>query len=39
VQYLRVFVAQLRQKVEAAPARPVLIVTGPGVGYRWNAPT
>lgn len=35
VQYLRVFVGQLRQKIEADPAAPTLIVTEPGVGYRW----
>lgn len=35
VQYLRVFVAQLRQKVEPDPSSPALIVTEPGVGYRW----
>jgi len=35
VQYLRVVVAQLRQKIEPDPAAPVLIVTEPGVGYRW----
>jgi two-component system, OmpR family, KDP operon response regulator KdpE len=34
VQYLRVFMAQLRRKVEADPARPVLLLTEPGVGYR-----
>lgn len=32
--YLRVYVNQLRQKLEADPAQPVLIVTEPGVGYR-----
>lgn len=32
--YLRVYVNQLRQKLEADPARPALIVTDPGVGYR-----
>jgi two-component system KDP operon response regulator KdpE len=32
--YLRVYFAQLRQKLEANPARPRLIVTEPGVGYR-----
>ena len=32
--YLRVYVNQLRQKLEADPGRPVLIVTEPGVGYR-----
>ncbi|MBA4012236.1 MAG: DNA-binding response regulator [Phenylobacterium sp.] len=37
VQYLRVFVAQLRQKVEPDPASPTLITTEPGVGYRWTA--
>ncbi|HEX7943191.1 MAG TPA: response regulator [Phenylobacterium sp.] len=35
VQYLRVFVGQLRQKIEPDPAGPTLIVTEPGVGYRW----
>jgi len=32
--YLRVYFAQLRQKLEADPARPRLILTEPGVGYR-----
>jgi two-component system KDP operon response regulator KdpE len=36
VQYLRVFVGQLRQKIEPNPASPVLIVTEAGVGYRWQ---
>ena len=31
---LRVYIAQLRKKVEADPARPRLLVTEPGVGYR-----
>jgi two-component system KDP operon response regulator KdpE len=35
VQYLRVFVGQLRQKIEKDPAQPVLILTEPSVGYRW----
>lgn len=35
VQYLRVFVGQLRQKIEADPSQPALILTEPGVGYRW----
>lgn len=34
VQYLRVFVGQLRQKLEDDPASPKLIETEPGVGYR-----
>lgn len=32
--YLRVYVNQLRQKLEADPSAPTLIVTEPGVGYR-----
>jgi two-component system KDP operon response regulator KdpE len=32
--YLRVYMAQLRRKIEAEPARPRLLVTEPGVGYR-----
>jgi two-component system KDP operon response regulator KdpE len=35
VQYLRVFVGQLRQKIEPDPTAPALILTEPGVGYRW----
>ena len=35
VQYLRVFVGQLRQKIEPDPTSPSLIVTEAGVGYRW----
>ena len=35
VQYLRVFVGQLRAKIETDPAAPSLILTEPGVGYRW----
>jgi two-component system KDP operon response regulator KdpE len=33
-QYLRVFIRSLRHKLEADPARPALILTEPGVGYR-----
>ncbi len=32
--YLRVFVASLRRKLEADPARPRYLLTEPGVGYR-----
>jgi two-component system KDP operon response regulator KdpE len=32
--YLRVYFAQLRQKIEANPALPAIILTEPGVGYR-----
>jgi two-component system KDP operon response regulator KdpE len=34
-QYLRVFIGQLRQKIEADPAQPRLILTQPGIGYRF----
>jgi two-component system KDP operon response regulator KdpE len=34
VQYLRIYVRQLRQKIEADPERPALIMTETGVGYR-----
>jgi len=34
-QYLRVFIGQLRKKIELIPARPAFIVTDPGVGYRF----
>ena len=33
-QYLRVYVAQLRRKLENDPARPRYLLTEPGVGYR-----
>lgn len=33
-QYLRVYVGQLRQKIEADPSQPYLLLTEPGVGYR-----
>ncbi len=33
-QYLRVFIGQLRQKLEADPNEPQLVLTEPGVGYR-----
>ena len=35
--YLRVYVAGLRKKLEQDPAAPVHILTEPGVGYRWAA--
>jgi two-component system KDP operon response regulator KdpE len=37
-QYLRVYVRQLRQKIEADPERPHYILTETGVGYRLRAP-
>src|SRR2546428_7318623 len=33
-QYLRVYITNLRRKIEADPTRPQLIITEPGVGYR-----
>ena len=36
-QYLRVFVAQLRKKIETDPNRPTYILTESGVGYRFIA--
>jgi len=35
-QYLRVYVAQLRKKLEDEPATPRWILTDPGIGYRWS---
>ena len=35
--YLRVYVAHLREKIEADAARPELLLTEPGVGYRLAA--
>jgi two-component system KDP operon response regulator KdpE len=35
-QYLRVYVGQLRRKLEADPVRPTLIRTEPAVGYRFE---
>ncbi len=37
-QQLRVYVRQLRQKIERAPDRPTFITTETGVGYRFRAP-
>jgi two-component system KDP operon response regulator KdpE len=37
-QYLRVHVANLRRKIERDPLRPALIITEPGVGYRFETP-
>ena len=35
-QYLRVFVAQLRKKIEDDPTHPSLIITESGIGYRFG---
>jgi two-component system, OmpR family, KDP operon response regulator KdpE len=39
VDYLRVFVNQLRKKIEKSPSSPVYLLTEPWVGYRLQAPT
>lgn len=36
-QYLRVFVAQLRKKIEDDPAHPKLLITESGIGYRFGS--
>jgi len=36
-EYLRVFIGQLRKKIEVDPSRPRYIVTEPWIGYRFNA--
>jgi two-component system KDP operon response regulator KdpE len=38
VQYLRIYIRALRQKIERDPERPQLILTEQGVGYRLRAP-
>lgn len=35
-QYLRVFVAQLRKKIEDDPAKPRFLITESGIGYRFH---
>jgi two-component system KDP operon response regulator KdpE len=35
-QILRVFVAQLRKKIEDDPAKPNLLITESGIGYRFH---
>ena len=37
-QYLRVFMGQLRQKLEPDPAKPRFLINEPGVGYRLKLP-
>jgi two-component system KDP operon response regulator KdpE len=36
-QYLRVYVRQLRQKIETDPERPQFVLTETGIGYRLRA--
>ena len=38
-QYLRVFIRQLRKKIETNPGRPLFICTDPWVGYRFEMPS
>ncbi|RRR69339.1 MAG: DNA-binding response regulator [Candidatus Viridilinea halotolerans] len=38
INTLRVFVTQLRRKIETTPSQPRLIITEPGVGYRFRPP-
>ena len=35
-QYLRVFIAQLRKKIEDNPTQPTLLITESGIGYRFG---
>jgi two-component system KDP operon response regulator KdpE len=37
-QYLRVYVKQLREKIEPNPGRPQFVLTETGIGYRLKAP-
>ena len=37
-EYLRVFINQVRKKIEANPAKPKYVLTEPWVGYRFAAP-
>lgn len=37
-QYLRVYIMQLRQKIETKPEEPEFIMTESGIGYRFDAP-
>ena len=38
VQYLRIYIRTLRQKIEPVPETPQYILTEQGVGYRLKAP-
>jgi len=35
-QYLRVFIAQIRKKIEDDPSKPALLITESGIGYRFG---
>jgi len=36
VEYLRVYIGQLRKKLETNPEQPQYILTEPGIGYRFS---
>ncbi len=36
-QYLRVFIGQLRAKIEKNPSAPTIVLTEPGIGYRFSS--
>lgn len=36
LEYLRVYIRQLRKKIEVDPEQPKIITTEPGIGYRFN---
>jgi two-component system, OmpR family, KDP operon response regulator KdpE len=36
-EYLRVFLGNMRKKIEINPSKPLYIITEPWVGYRFNA--
>ena len=36
-QYLRVFIAQLRKKIEDNPSKPTILITVSGIGYRFES--
>ena len=37
LQYLRVWVSRIRQKIESEPGSPSIIITRPGIGYMFQA--
>lgn len=37
VEYLRVYIGQLRKKIEPKPEEPEIILTEPGIGYRFKS--
>ena len=39
VEYLRVFINQLRKKIEPNPSKPKYLLTEPWVGYRFHLPS